>query len=369
MAPRVRGTGAGRYGIDVGTPIVGGWSGVTINGVTAPSEYREQALFSKVGTNQKGWQAMGYFDLVRDVAEMFSTQVLAAGAAVTNAFAAPGRGYGGGYAPFPAHAYLNVGTATSHGIEYVAESVYWYGCDTFILGQSFALAMEAIESQGQSADGSWASGYANLYGSGGGALQNETDWCGYQRLDNVDEGDVCPFVSLWGSYSGGFYSNTDTRTLAGQSANLRSSGSCGSDTFTSNYYGWLKSWYRRGQATGEAYVGCSPGVLAHVKDSGGSFTDKWMMRRLPQYPEVSDQGAVTKRTKEAVWVMRLDGTRKIRKGTFRWVSMVQGGMRFMLSEDKRWLQLACGYDSYQSDQAYPALLLGGWDGSTVQHAV
>lgn len=36
---------------------------------------------------------------------------------------------------------------------------------------------------------------------------------------------------------------------------------------------------------------------------------------------------------------------------------------------KRWLQLACGYDSYQSDQAYPALLLGGWDGSTVQHAM
>lgn len=361
VSPRVRGTGAGRYGLDEGAnPIVGDTSGVSVTSITTPTEWREQVVFWKyIGSTAYGSCASGFFDVVNETAEQFSTLALSGACAAATA---PGGGGTGN--TFPTHAQVNIGDG-------YGSHQNWFGNTTYVMGRGFVITMDALESSGQSADGSWVACYANLYTNG--SIQNASDFIAYQRLDNTEDGDIYPFTYIWPSYSTVYDYKSSTNRTAARQENIPHSGSLGSYAWGGGNvtYVSLRSWFRRGMPSGESFVIFTHGFLSQFMEGGALAWDRYPLRRFPYYPETTNHGAVTKRVREPLWLVETQSWRKCRKGTTRWVAVVQGGDRFHLSDNKRWIQLACGYGYYQTGEgglAWPSFIVGGWDGVTVQTA-
>jgi hypothetical protein len=348
VSPRLRGTGSGRYGIDAYT-ITGSWSGATISGANIGTtlEFREEVTFWKAGASSfyNGSIFRGFFDVVND-GYMYSTLF---GNAGCTAVVAPGGG--GGTNTFPTYGYLVRGTTTSGG------HVSWSGDSTNSFLNGGVIAVDCIEEQNYSADGSHTLFYANI--SSG---STECHGFSFQRLNNIEDGDIYPYVSLDVSYGTVLYTNN--RTVCGTAVSLAQYGgftplyssiNTGSIFNNGAAYTTIRGWRRR-SLTSSGFQDFDFAILYAAKSlvlvSQASITTPEAVISLP----------FTSRVRDTIWVVSVQSGYEMRKGTLKWIYFVQMGERFDTYDSKRWLQMGSGYFLATS----PAVIVGPWDGSTVQ---
>jgi len=66
---------------------------------------------------------------------------------------------------------------------------------------------------------------------------------------------------------------------------------------------------------------------------------------------------VQSQVREPIWLICVDASFKVRKGTARWLFQVQGNNGCDTYDSKSWIQL--------SNTNQPALVAGPWDGVTI----
>jgi hypothetical protein len=337
IAPRLRGTGAGIYGWDTGRVVTGAISGATVSQVGTALEYRWEMVLWK-GTNQT--QGSMFFGVCEPVAEgaanLFSALSAAAGC---TAVVAPG---GGGVSnTFPTYAWVAQGTTSSGG------HTDWDGFSSATtIGFAQIMCADLIEEQGYSADGSWVLAYPRVETVG-------IPHVGFtfQKCEDQEDGDLAPYVSTspWGVTT--LYGNA--RTSAGTTPN---SSSYNTDDFSITSHGVagtvavsIRTWRKRGMALGDAFQELEAATLN---------TAQIAVAVLSANPGDSDKVAAyltTVRVREPIWVVSTSYGKKIRKGTLKWVSAVQGGSSLNLYDAKLYVQLS---------SQLGAFVAGPWDGVT-----
>lgn len=354
VAPRLRGTGTGVYGWDTGNVITGSVSGATVTQVGTALEYRHEIVIWKATTTNTGSIFHGCFESVGESSQMFSTVSTAAGC---TAVVAPGGGGTGNTFPTFAWVQLGNGTSGSHctwdteGTSYAATA-----------GNAQLICCDLIEEQNYSADGSFIYALAAYQAVGGGHV----GWA-FQRLDDTEDGDLDPYISFSGGTYGTLYANARTSAGDNQSNQGRNY-----DMFTAqrdwhNTPGsvvFCRGWRGRGiagdsssnfQEFEEANLCCHS-----TGSSGGTLpVENLYGTRLHAQSYLSGDYMVTTlvstKVKEPIWVVSVQESRKMRKGTFRHIGMVNGGNGTDTYESKTWLQLSPKIGAY---------IVHPWDGVT-----
>ena len=364
ISPRVRGTGAGRYGLSVTTDaLTGDLSGTTVLGVNqgTPLEYREQQVFYKQSNNTSGWLSCGFFEMVSESTATFSALVSSTGC---TASAAPGTGGTGN--SFPTHAGLVRGSSTGTGL---APSVGFYNwaapSSTFVIGQGLVICIDCIEELGYSADGTWMMAYANIHSQSYG----ESEWLSFQRANDVEEGDIHPFIYVTNTNtSSGMHAVGERTAMNNSSSQQFSNSTCSTWAYYTSCA--MRGWRARGQASEQWDTFEHAYLYAPVSNAQNSSIAVGRFNVI--VPETLACAAGTKKVREPIWAVSLSSgvTLHYRKGTLRWAYWIQGGQRFNTIDSKKWIQLGCGYYGYTGLQiGYCCVVLGGWDGSTVQFAL
>jgi|SRR5579885_1112322 len=336
IMPRVDGTGADPHGWDHVSTITGAFSGATATPSATIVEYARELVFWNSSTNIA--QMTGYLQTCDTVAE--STQrfsYLAANAAGCTATVCPG---GGGTSNgFPTIGYVFVGTGG-------ATSTQTFGNVNFTgtLSNTQIMAVDATYDLNRSADGSWTIAI-------GTPAVNTGSYIGYcfTRCDDNEDGDVDPYV-IYAPSSDAAY--VPSRTSGGNSYGS------GGESFTANSNSVFsnnnfRGWRRRGMSSGDAYQnfvgallctgynGGNGGVLA--QNSGGET--------------IATIQSTTTYLAEPLWVVSTQASQKMRKGTCRWIRVVDFGSGTDTYGGKTWIQL----DNITSG---PAFIVGPWDGTT-----
>lgn len=344
VAPRLRGTGAGVFGLDTGNAFTGSSSGATVTQNGTALEYRYEVVFWKAANATSG---LVFITQAEPVAEgstnLFSALSVAAGCTAT---VAPGGGGTGNTFPTLAWVVLGSGTTVAAASPWPCNSV-----SQLPYGNSQIIAVDCLEEQNYSADGSWlwAIGCFGAQGPTGGGHKLVS----FQRLDDSEDGDLSPYVSFAGSQVKTIYSNT--RTSAGLAEN--SGGTYAAETMslaaqvtmvTSRLC--LNGWFRRGLSN-ERFQEFEVMCLYPVQTG-----TTWMVSfNLGQGDMISTAPQPTA-VREPIWVVATATGQKIRKGTFRWIYVVgPGGGIGKFYDNKRWVQMS---------NSTGAMIVGPWDGST-----
>ncbi len=351
VSPRVRGTGAGTYGLTAGIALTGDWSGFTVDGanvdVANTKEFREQVVIWKHVNNLQGTIFLGYFDVVNDSAQMYSTLATDVNCAASSA---PGSNSSVSNT-FPTYGYVLRGTSTGG----VGE---WTGQDTNRNYQNgLVICVDAIEEQNHSADGTWTVAISDIYNH---ECATESWILSYHRLNDTEDGDIHPYVGLANGWHGTPYSAGNRFSWPAHSGNTPPTStmyaSCWRD---SACYHPFTAWIKRG-LSGERHSDCAPAMLY-------TFWSGWPWKLYGYIPETLATVPGNVRVRNTIWVVYFNGAARYRKGSLRWLYVVQGGQRFDTSDNKTWIQLGCGYGRYRSNSdVYGTLIHGCWDGTTNQ---
>jgi len=433
IAPRVRGTGTGRYGWDATNTqaLTGAWSGASLPGANMssdPREFREQVVFWKYCDSSNGIIFGGNFDVVSEASVMFSglagsattcTTSIAPGscstALSTNNVSLPQSSLNIPSAPFCFPNSGNLSVTSTNGVQTVAYTsttyntfsgctggtgtIYkgnlvspaagdnpfpahgivvqgfsspqqfcpWFNPNIMVSGQGLVIAIDNIEEQNHTADGTWTVAVPNLHTSA--QFQGECEWGSFHRLNDVEEGDIHPFAYVWPtSWYNGQHQVVSRIAPADQTAAACSS--CqGGQIWTTSGYQPFKIWRARSLASERfdtpelAYLQTN---TANGLNSGARPSCAYML-----YPETVLCAAQPKKVREPLWIVGLDGTTKYRKGTLRWAYWTQGGQRFHTAQSKTWIQFGNGVQYFNGTytQGWATIIHGGWDGTTVQTAM
>lgn len=337
-APRLRGTGAGIYGLTDGQVVTGSVSGATVTQNGTALEYRHEMVIWKSTNQTEGSIFHCIYEPVAEAAlNAFSSLALSAGATAT---VAPGGG-GTGNA-FPSFGWVAWATANTGG----AAHENWNGSNsaqTIINAQ--IMCADLIEEQAYSADGSWTLAFGN-YGVPGGGHQGYGLW----RLDDTEDGDLDPYVSFNPAGSVALYTNSRTNAGSQRSAGI-------TESFTTallnNQSGFTtyRGWRRRG-LSGDAstnYQDFEPAILWLVQ------SNSYAMGTNISDPEEVATAPTVVRVREPIWILSNQFGRKMRKGTLRWAYVVQGNNGTDTFDNKQWVQF--------SPTNVP-IIVGPWDGTT-----
>jgi hypothetical protein len=175
-------------------------------------------------------------------------------------------------------------------------------------------------------------------------------------LDDAEDGDVCPFVSL-GFSEDSPYAGSRTGRAAQSGTNYPIFCVSYTDTaWCSTVLSLVYGWRNRGGAANDSFGNFSGGqimALDRVYTYPGGYNAPMMM--LNQfYVEERKTTLVPVKIREPIWIVS-GSSFKMRKGTLRWWSVVQGGESGDTYDNKNWIQLASNYG---------AVVAGPWDGST-----
>lgn len=344
VAPRLRGTGGGVFGLATGNAFTGSSSGATVTQNGTALEYRYEVVIWKA-TNQT--QGLVFVTQAEPVAEgatnLFSAISTAAGCTAT---VAPGGG-GTGNA-FPTLSWVALGSGTT-----VASAIAWATISAQNpYGNTQIIAVDCLEEQNYSADGSWMwalSSFGSASPSGGGHKP-----LSFQRLDDTEDGDLSPYVTFVGSSLKTLYGLTRTSAGTLESANsIYAADSFAISNHASMATGrvCLAGWFRRGLSS-ERFQEFE---LASIYPTQNATLSHLVSYNLGQGDMVSTALQPTA-VREPIWVVATATGQKMRKGTFRWIYLVgPGGGVSKFYDNKRWVQMS---------SAPGAMVLGPWDGAT-----
>lgn len=348
VAPRLRGTGAGVFGLTTGEVFTGGTSGATVTQNGTALEYRYEVTFWKAANTTQGLVFVTQAEPVAEgAANLFSALAASAGCTAT---VAPGGG-GTGNA-FPTFAWVQWGSAAA-----IANAIAWVGAGQAAFapwGNTQIICVDLIEEQNYSADGSWMWIIGSLGTSsppGGG-----TKGLGFVRCDDGEDGDLSPYVTIAPVGTKTIYTTIATtgRTNAGTIDNGGSiiSGdqfSLTSMQTTTTQYVMYAGWYRRGLSL-EHFVEFEIAALRPVQSSTTSF----LMNNATGEGDRIVTAPQATIIREPVWVVcSFAGGNKMRKGTLRWFYTVgPGGGVGRLLDGARWAQIS---------STFGAFVVGPWD--------
>lgn len=334
---RIRGTGSGIFGLDTANALTGGLSGATVTQVGTAKEYRREIVFWK-NTNQT--QGSLYWNVVEPVGETTLNSLTgAAGCTIT---VAPGGG-GTGNA-YPTTAYICVGSSTG---THVAWSVWNTnnGGVAGAYGNAQIMVADTIAESGYSADGSFIIWLGNTQSGaeGGGA------GFAFQLMDDSEEGDLDPYASL-------HFLPTQTLYSPSRTAVTTSNSGVGdlwaiTQAPLSTQSCW-RGWRNRGLATGDAFqdfdIQIDRLVIGNASVLATNNNDTEKVASAP--------ATAPKRVTEPFRITSAAAFFKIRKGSARWMRMIQGGQGTSLFNNKTFMQLT---------SSNPAMLGGPWDGTSI----
>ncbi len=345
VVPRLRGTGAGVYGLTTANAFTGASSGATVTQNGTALEYRYEVTIWKSTTTGTGVIYMTQAEPVAEGAtDLFSALSTSAGCTAT---VAPGGGGTGN--SFPTKGWTMFGSGTT-----IAGAVNWSGTsntNSAPFGNSQVIAVDLIEEQGHSADGSWAwllSSFGTVGPTGGGMKI-----ISFQRIDDGEDGDLSPYVSFHSSEVKTLF--TANRTSAGTTDTANSLYTCDTLSLSSIEASaalrtYCEGWYRRG-LTNERFQEFELAALRTAQSGTGFF-----VALNPGQGELVASAPVATVPREPVWVLASGTGFKMRKGTFRWIYCVgPGGAIGRFYDNKQWVQVAT---------TAGAMVIGPWDGTT-----
>lgn len=313
IAPRVAGTGSGPQGWDFTKQVTGAVSGASFTASAQVVEYATQVVFwrgSGAAANTGSW----YFqcvDPVGEAASLFSTLIAAAGC--TAAIAPGGGGTGNGFPTVGSWVPCGTGGSVAHQ--------YWTGSANNNIGKCQIMVATCAAGPGVTADGSFVLAFGN-------PALNAGAFSGFalQRLDDQEEGDVCPFatwhptgttVSAAVATASGNNNGTEVATwFLGLGAYSRSgAGALNAGSVV------VRSWRRRG-LSGEGFVPLETAILGIAGSGGGGWP---MVNLVTTDAERVAADAVGSFVADPVWVACVQNLTKVRKGTLRWLLVVPTG--------------------------------------------
>ena len=329
--------------------ITGLSSGATVTPNGTIALFTRQVVFwlgAVSGTTQTSCIFHIYYQCTDSVSEAASQFSAAARLAAVTTTVAPG-GAGAGAKSFPADGtgtFVPYGTGGSGAAATGATAL---GTNTSC-GLAQIMVANATPGAGLSADGSF------VFAVGSPAI-NAGAYCGFafQRLDNTEPGDVENYSWLCGGQTGTFNRTTQ---LAG-APQSGSNDAFGSGTAVGSIgYSGQPNWRRRGMT---AYGGEGQWVITkpcklYFAISGNAGT---IMSQGVGDNERMASALVQSQVREPIWLICVDASFKVRKGTARWLFQVQGNNGCDTYDSKSWIQL--------SNTNQPALVAGPWDGVTI----
>jgi len=365
IAPRVQGSGAGGRGWD--TSIItasavptGSGASVTPSG-TAVEYIREIVWWKDTATT-----GHIYYQCIDPVSEgvtaaatgRFSTL---ASLGTATAVVAPGGATGNptvnGFPITGTLAIVGTGGSGAHG----TGSTDWFSISSSPSGLIQVICANNIEVTGSSADGSWTVAIGSSTVGNNLFVGN----C-FMRLDDIEDGDVDPYVL-------GYPANATAynRSRTGGTTALTTN-----DAFAANVYVQgtnttaFVGFRRRGFAVGDVFQEFGGFALntansSNSASSGGGQTNSFGFPDAVACTFVSP----APRVREPIWIMSvslntgqtsIQGT-KMRKGTLRWWYLVQGGQGTDTLDGKRWIQLGGG----NTIATNSPIVVGPWDQTTV----
>lgn len=314
VAPRLRGSGTGVHGWQTGFTITGANSGATVPQSGTAIDYVYEMVY--VGAGQL---FIGQFDTVADAAEMFSALAVS----VATASVAPG-----GSGTFPTKAWVVWGSAPTTG-----SSLQLTGSGLF--HRAHTICADAIPEAGYSADGSWSLLYSNQQVT---ASPSGFNVFGFQRLNDTEDGDLAPYVSLYPTGAVG------TRT-AGPATPVVNNTDFGQLTFSA-----VSGWRRRG-LTLDTFLTFNTALLTL---SGASLASVMSQNAVEMYKIATGTDA-TARVREPIWLVSTALGTKMYKGTLKWLYWFFGDQATdVYGTDPAWVQIGTGTSGVSTAVIGPA---------------
>ena len=348
LAPRVSGSGADPRGWDHAHAVTGALSGASFTPSSAAVEFVTETVFWRTDTTTTGsW----YFQCVDKASEATSRfSYLAANAAGCTQSVAPGGGGAGNTFP-TVGSWVPIGRgSTLGGREWMGS----FDASVGAVGKVQLMVASATEAANVSADGSFlcAAGCPNINAGAFGGF-------GLQRLDDTEEGDVCPWVTIAptsppvsnavydGSSTGGSISTFLLKNIWTSNFSVGTNPSCT----------MFRSWRRRGMASDDTFVACGGASLA-AWSSGSNAT--LLTNINPTDAERAACDPASYLIAEPVWVVSSTNLKKTRKGTLRWLLTVPTGNGCDLYANGRYVQLG----NFDIGLGNTPFIGGPWDGVT-----
>jgi hypothetical protein len=252
---------------------------------------------------QKGSIYIQRVSIVNENASRFS--VLATSAACT-AYIAPGGGNG------VANNLPTVGTWSMLGSNFSgttnAITHGWWYLNASNMGKVQIVAMNNIPGSGISQDGTfWV-----LFGNTTTTITSE--FLGYFRMDNSEDGDIDPFVT--------YYTTTDAIDVNIRYNAVTVAALTPAVFFTGLGFTGFRGGKKRGFYSGESFVPFC--ALTYRYGSGGVN----VLSDNIGVPENVACSYTAKRLREPLFLTSSDNTNKIRKGSIRWLFILQGGTTY-----------------------------------------
>lgn len=321
VSPRVIGTGGDPYGWGTGNTITGATTGATVDQAGTAVEYRHQCVLAKgsTGPDTYGHWYVQVFDPVGEPAEDFLAIAQSSGCTPS---VQPGGGGTGN--SFPTYAWCCNGAAD------VTAGYTWHGSNSaYPLGIGHAICMDAIWEQNHSADGT----AILLMASTGGYYACRA----FLRLDDTEPGDLTPFATF-GISQNTMYTSSG-RTAANQSSSLGSTNYMNTqiqDSQTVSHSNF-KGWRRRGFATNDAYLSMEmfPQYVCT------SLSDTPVVEANSGTADSVATALVETKPREPVRIGSVSEAQgKMRKGTVRHMTLVQGGIANQTYDTGKFLQIS-----------------------------
>lgn len=349
VVPRLRGTGGGVFGLATGNAFTGSSSGATVTQNGTALEYRYEVTIWKAA-NQTG--GLIFVTQPEPVAEgatnLFSSLAASAGCTAT---VAPGGGGTGN--TFPTLGWVAFGSGTT-----VAGAVNWCGNTTggHPWGNTQIIAVDLIEEQNYSADGSWVWCQASV-GSAVSAAPSGGSFraLAFCRCDDTEDGDLSPYATL---------NPGSVKTLYGQSRTSAGTGENGNAIYVTETLSiqamlaastartYMGGWFRRGLSN-EGFRELEVAALSTVQSNAAST---FVVNQNPGQSDVIGTAPIITVVREPLWAVSVNTANKMRKGSLRWFYAVgPGGGIGRFFDNKRWVQMS---------NSSGAFILGPWDGTT-----
>lgn len=313
--------------------VTGALSGATFT-ATGIETYINEVVFTKSSNLVTG---SIYVQRVSNENENASRFSVLAGSAGCTATVAPGGGGTGNAFP-SAGSYVACGTQTG-----APAHSNWFQVSTN-LGKAQLVATNATPATGVSADGTyWA-----MIGDAASATQAQ--FLGHFRLDDTEDADLDPFACF--KSTGIASNNANIRVDASGTSAL--SAAVISQGFGSQVNAW-RGWRRRGFASADTFVPLGMACLFANPLASATL----LIGDNVASPETVACSYSTKRLRERIFLVSMDNTKKIRKGTVRHASMVQGGTTFDTADTKLKVFVMPG-----ATTSIGSILLDPYDGAT-----
>jgi hypothetical protein len=355
IAPRVRGSGGGVYGWATGEMVTGGRSGATVSQSGTALDYVYEVVFAKPANQTNIQILLGQFNTVADSAEMFSFCATQSGCTAT---VHPGGG-GTGNA-FGAHAWVAWGTNSTPTFSLLISDSQFGGQSVMDMVNANVLCVDAIPEQSYTADGSWSLFIIGNNTIGGVVPTLGGLLYGFHRLNDTEDGEVSPYVSVVPAALKTLYGNA--RTSSGTNpfgfvTNIHQHSGLSFyciDTVITTTAVMFAGWRGRGLAN-EAFTELEIAALNSLQTGGVHALPSARNRAV----SVADQAM---KSRVRIWLCAYQNNPyPLVKGTFRWLYWVSGDhVTDAYGTDPGWVQLATGVPGTNPGAA---MIIGPYDGT------